>query len=106
VEIELTPLPPRAKPSPVPSAKPRPAPASGPSAWDYLVPIALVTAATVMVAATIAEDVITMGAGIADDAASFAAASALLAVGVGKLQRAPGTTPIVIEGAGKPPPQL
>lgn len=106
LEIEITPLPPSAKPKPLPFAKPRPVPAQKPSVWDYLVASALIAVSTVVVVATIAEDVVTFGAGTVDDPVSFAAASAMFMVGVDLFKTVPGSVPIPIEGAGKHPPQL
>jgi LysM repeat protein len=46
--------------------------------WVYAIATALVVGAVVVVVATIAEDIITLGVGIADDAVSFAFAAGLL----------------------------
>lgn len=46
--------------------------------WAYAIGAALIVGAVVIVVATIAEDIITLGVGIADDAASFALAAGML----------------------------
>ncbi|HED16657.1 MAG TPA: LysM domain-containing protein [Gammaproteobacteria bacterium] len=46
--------------------------------WDKLVGVSHILGAGIIIVATIAEDIVTAGAGIADDPASFAAASLLL----------------------------
>lgn len=98
ITIELTPIPPTAKPSPVPSAKPLPTPAN--TDWDYLIASALIAGAAVIIVATIVEDVITLGVGTADDPASFAAAAAMVTRGVMIIKRVQTSSTIMIEGAG------
>jgi len=105
IDIEITPRPPIAKlrPVPIPSAKPIPNPRSG---WDYMLGGALVAGAGVIVVATIVEDVITLGAGIVDDAPSFAAAAAMFTGGIVLFKSVNSGTPIQIEGHGVAPDQL
>lgn len=52
--------------------------ASDNSGWQYALATGLVVGAVVIVVATVAEDVVTLGVGIADDAVSFAFAAGLL----------------------------
>lgn len=96
----------RRVPQPRPGPVRQPQPQRGPSTWDYLVAGALVTAATVLVVATVAEDIVTLGAGTVDDPVSFATASAAIAVAVNRLQTVPGTTPVKVEGGGRAPSDL
>ncbi|MCK5335932.1 MAG: hypothetical protein KAQ67_07210, partial [Gammaproteobacteria bacterium] len=97
ITIELTPIPPSAKASPIPSAKPVPAPSS--NGWDYLIAGSLIAGAAVIVIATIAEDIVTAGAGVADDPASFSAAAAMITRGITMIKRVQTNTAIMIEGA-------
>ena len=46
--------------------------------WAYAIGTALIVGAVVIIVATIAEDIITLGFGIADDAVSFALAAGML----------------------------
>jgi len=98
ISVELTPTPPSAKPSPVPTAKPVPAPSS--TDWDYLIAGTLIAGAAIIVVATIVEDVVTLGAGLADDPASFAAAAAMITRGVTLINRVKTSSALIIEGAG------
>ncbi len=99
VSIEITPTPPSAKPVPIPSAKP--VPVTSPNTdWDYLIAGTLIAGAAVIIVATIAEDVVSLGAGVADDPVSFTAASAMLARGIALFKRVQSTTAVIIEGAG------
>lgn len=105
IEIEITPRPPSAKPKPVsvPKAKRVPHAKSG---WDYLWGSLLVVGAGVIVVATITEDIVTFGAGVVDDAPSFAAAAAMFAGGISLSKTVNGGKPIQIEGHGVSPNQL
>ncbi len=105
IDVEITPRPPTAKPRPVPipSAKPIPSPRSG---WYYLFGSALIVGAGVIIVATIVEDVITLGAGIADDAPSFAAAAGMFTGGIVLFKTVNSGIPIQIEGHGVAPDQL
>ena len=97
VSIEITPIPPTAKPSPIPTAKPIPAPSS--TDWDTLIVGTLLVGATIIIVATIVEDVVTLGAGIADDPASFALAASMITRGVMMIKRVQTSSTIMIEGA-------
>ncbi|SDP89910.1 LysM peptidoglycan-binding domain-containing protein [Phyllobacterium sp. OV277] len=77
-------------PSPVPQARPE----SGTN-WGKVVGVGLITAAGVIVVATVVEDFFTAGAGIADDPASFAAAAALFTRGLAGFSRATAVLPAV-----------
>jgi len=106
IEVEITPRPPKAKPHliPVPpSAKPVPEASSD---WDYLLATSLVAGAAVIVVATIVEDIVTLGAGLADDVPSFAAASAMFASGMTIFSKVNSGKPIKIEGSGVAPDQI
>ncbi len=59
---------------------------------------ALIGAAIVLVVATIVEDIVTLGAGTADDPASAAAAAAMVARGWTMLRGAQ-MVPVVVRGA-------
>ncbi|TAA48555.1 LysM peptidoglycan-binding domain-containing protein [Corallincola spongiicola] len=59
---------------------PQHAPVNG-NQWDKIFAIGLFTAATVVVVATVIEDYLTLGAGVADDPASFALAAGMSARG-------------------------
>jgi len=48
------------------------------STWTVLSPNLLKAAAYIIIIATIVEDIVTLGVGVADDAASFALAASLL----------------------------
>lgn len=105
IEIEITPRPPTAKPRPVPvpSAKPVPNSSSG---WDYLLGSVLVLGAGVIIVATIVEDVVTLGVGVADDVPSFAVAATMFTGGIALFKTVTSGTPIQIEGHGVAPDQL
>lgn len=103
VEIEITPRPPTAKPVPVPSAKPVPAHNTG---WDYFLGTALVVGSGILIAATIVEDVFTAGAGIADDAPSFAAAATMFTSGTLLFKTVNNGAAIQVEGHGIAPDQI
>ncbi len=51
---------------------------SNSNGWQYAIATGLVVGAVVIVVATVAEDIVTLGVGIADDAVSFAIAASLL----------------------------
>ena len=57
-------------------------PRSGGMDWAYAAGALLLIGAAAIVVATVVEDVITLGAGLADDPASFAAAAAMTARGM------------------------
>lgn len=113
IEIEITPRPPTAKPTPhpvpvpvpvpVPTAKPVP---SSPSTWDYIKGGLLITGAVILVVATVVEDVVTLGAGVADDPASFALASVMVTGAFVLFKTVNEGDPIQIEGNGVAPNQL
>ena len=103
VDIEVTPRPPSAKPKPVPVPSAKPVPVPGPSNWDYLIGGALIAGAGVIIIATIVEDIVTLGVGVADDVPSFAAAAAMFAGGVVMFKTVPGGEAIPIEGRGSSP---
>ena len=101
IEIEITPRSstarPQVAPEPVPapqSAQPR---SSWDNTWDYLAGGALVVGAGVLIVATLGEDILTGGVGVADDPASFAAASAMFAGGIALFKQVSGGTPIKVE---------
>jgi LysM repeat protein len=106
IEIEITPRPPSARPEPVPVPSARPVPMPNPGGWEYLVASALIVGAGVLIVATIAEDIVTAGAGIADDVPSFAAASVMFATGMATFQTVQGVSPISVEGHGVSPSEL
>jgi LysM repeat protein len=101
VEIEISARPPSAKPKlvpvPIPSAKPIQQRKEG---WDYLLGGALVAGAGIIIVATLAEDIVTLGAGVADDVPSFALASAMFASGIAMFKTINGGVPIAVEGQG------
>lgn len=105
IEIEITPRPPSARPRPIPIPSAKPIPNRGPG-WDYLLGGALVAGAGVIIVATIVEDILTLGAGVADDVPSFAAAAAMFSSGVIMFKTVNSGTPIQIEGHGIAPNQL
>lgn len=96
IEIELTPRPIDANPRPVPITHNAPTTTIN---WNYLKGALLLTGAVVLVVATLAEDVGTGGAGIADDAVSFASASAIFTTGLSMFKTVPGQHPIKMEAA-------
>jgi hypothetical protein len=102
IEIEITPRPPSAQPKPVPVPVTPPVRTATPkqTGWDYLIGVGLIAGAGVLIVATIAEDVLTLGAGVADDVPSFAAASAMFAAGLATMQSVPGQHPIHMETDG------
>jgi hypothetical protein len=51
---------------------------SNSNGWQYAIATGLVVGAVVIVVATVTEDIITLGIGVADDAVSFAIAASLL----------------------------
>jgi LysM repeat protein len=88
-------------PPPQPSFQPRPQPDPQPDpgfGWKQLVGSALIGAAVVLVVATIVEDIATLGAGVADDPASAAAAAAMVARGWTMIRGA-RMVPVVVRGA-------
>jgi hypothetical protein len=84
VVVEITPKPPRG-PSPQPirvtNPAPRTAPATSGTDWGKVIGVGLMITGGAIITATLVEDFLTAGAGVADDPASFAAASAALARG-------------------------
>ena len=96
VEIEITQNPAASSPETVPAAKPMPVEESR-SGWDYLLGGALIVGAGLLVAGTIVEDVVTFGAGIADDAPSFAAAVVMFTAGTVMFKTVNAGTAIKIE---------
>lgn len=76
------------------------------SGWDYFWGGLLVVGAGVIIVATITEDIVTFGAGVADDVPSFAAATAMLTGGISLFKTVNGGEPIQIEGHGVSPNQL
>jgi LysM domain len=103
VEIEITPKPPTAVPRPVPVPARRPQPVRSPSKWEYLAAAGLIAGAGVLIVATVVEDIVTLGAGLADDVPSFAAASAMFVGGVTVFKSVQGPEATRIEGVGKVP---
>ena len=67
---------------------------------------ALVALAGVIIVATIVEDIITAGIGVADDAPSFAAAAAMFTSGIVLFKTVNTGVPIKIEGHGVAPDRL
>lgn len=100
IEIEITPRPPSAQPKPVPITPPVPITTPRKTGWDYLIGVGLIAGAGILIVATIAEDVVTLGVGVADDVPSFAAASVMFAAGLATMQSVPGQQPIHMEGNG------
>jgi hypothetical protein len=98
IEIELTPRPPSANPKPVPVPV-KPSVTVRKPNWDYLTGVLLITGAGLLIVATIGEDVLTAGVGTADDAPSFAAASAIFATGLAMTRSVPGQQPIKMENS-------
>ena len=98
IEIELTPRRPMVKHTPLPQKRSASLSPESSKGWDYLVASALVAGAGVIIVATIAEDIVTFGAGIADDAPSFAAAAAMFTGGVALFQTVNMGIPIQVEG--------
>lgn len=96
IDIELTPRPPSAEPKPVPVPARSKAAMRKPG-WDYLIVGGLLVGAGILIAATIGEDIITGGLGVADDAPGFAAASAMFATGAAMLRSRsiPGQHPLL-----------
>ena len=87
-----------ATPNPLPGS---PVPQNNSNSWTELSPDALKVAAYILIAATIAEDIATLGAGVADDVASFALAAAMLRLAASRqaVQSVVRTgTQIVIQG--------
>jgi len=80
IEVEITPNTGTADPKLVPS--PAQQTTTENSIWHQLLGGALIIGAGAIIIATIAEDVVTAGAGVADDPASFAAASAIFVRGM------------------------
>jgi hypothetical protein len=84
VVVEITPKPPRG-PSPQPirvtNPAPRTAPAPSGTDWGKVIGVGLIITGGAIITATLVEDFLTAGVGVADDPASFAAASAALARG-------------------------
>lgn len=81
------------------SPRPQPQPITQPVLerkfnWDYAIGTGLLIGAGVIVIATVAEDIATLGLGIADDAPSFAAASAMFAGGLAMYESVNGGQPI------------
>ncbi len=70
------------------------------SIWNKLIGGVLIVGAGLIIAATLAEDVVTFGAGIADDVPSFAAASVMFTSGVLMYKTVNSGTPIKIEDNG------
>jgi len=68
--------------------------------WDKLLGGVLIVGAGLIIAGTLVEDVVTLGAGIADDVPSFAAAAAMFTSGVILFKTVHGGTPIKIEDNG------
>ena len=62
--------------------------------------------AGIIIVATITEDIVTFGAGVANDAPSFAAAAAMFTGGISLSKTVNGGKPIEIEGHGISPNQL
>ena len=74
--------------------------------WDVLTGAALISGAIVICVATVGEDIATWGAGILNDAPSFAAASAMFTSGVTIIKSINHGAPIQIEGHGIAPDQI
>lgn len=86
VSIEIEKQPDIARRVPVPVPVRQPVPIKAPSRntgsdWAYAGGVLLIVGAIVVVVATVVEDIITVGAGTADDPASFALAATMIARG-------------------------
>jgi hypothetical protein len=98
-DIEMTPDQGSSGPNPLANIQSQPMPlTSSPSAWHFAVGGALIGGAAILITATLAEDVVTLGGGILDDAASFAAASAMFTAGMASFARFRPTEPIIVPG--------
>lgn len=95
--IEITPKAPPPVPSPQPIRVPHLAPAPAPQPvrvqepgtnWPKVIGTGLVVVGTAIVVATVVEDFLTAGAGVADDPASFAAAGTAFARGIALIRGA------------------
>lgn len=98
-EIEITPRIQSPKPTPIPVAVPKYENNSD-NSWDYLAGSLLVAGAAIIIIATIVEDILTLGTGVADDIPSFAAASAMFTSGSLLLNQIRGGIPISTESHG------
>jgi hypothetical protein len=99
--IEITPKKSPQAPRPPAVQAPTPVPVAAPASgfdWAWLIGAGLVGTAVVIVVATIIEDVITEGAGVADDPASFKAAATVAAEGLAMM----GGTAVVLPRAPLP----
>lgn len=83
---------------PVLSPAPQPVSESN-NFWEILVGVTLIIGAGAIITATIAEDVVTAGAGVADDPVSFAAAAAIFARGLAFMKTVRTGTAIRIQHA-------
>ena len=111
IDIELTPRPPStsAQRMAAPRFKPEYSRALEPGAlinMDILTASALISGAIVICVATVGEDIATWGAGILNDAPSFAAASAMFTSGMTIIKSINHGAPIQIEGHGIAPDQI
>ena len=107
IDIEITPR--ASTTSAMPSLKPILATPPEPEfqlSWDVLTGAALISGAIVICVATVGEDIATWGAGILNDAPSFAAASAMFTSGVTIIKSINHGAPIQIEGHGIAPDQI
>jgi hypothetical protein len=100
--IEVTPQPRQRQPQ-RPQLRPEPAPAPQPNKWpslDVVVGVGLLVGVVILVTATIAEDVVTAGAGLADDPASFALAATMAHRGWVLLRSGAAMVPVYVQSAG------
>lgn len=83
IEIEKLPDIARRGPRPVPVQQPTKAPLKSPGPdWLYIGGVLLLVGAAAVVTATVVEDIVTFGAGVADDPASFTLAATMTARGM------------------------
>lgn len=107
IDIEITPR--ASTTSAMPSLKPILATPPEPEfqlSWDVLTGAALISGAIVICVATVGEDIATWGAGILNDAPSFAAASAMFTSGMTIIKSINHGAPIQIEEHGIAPDQI
>src|SRR5262249_54525621 len=83
--IEITPKPPQSPQPGMPLPSHVPAHSTN---WNRVIGVGLIVTAGVIIVATVVEDFLTVGAGVADDPASFAAAGAAFMRGLSLVGRA------------------
>ncbi|WP_320043555.1 LysM peptidoglycan-binding domain-containing protein [uncultured Desulfobacter sp.] len=100
IEIEKLPDIARRVPRPIPVQQPAKAPLRSPGPdWFYIGGVLLLVGAAAVVTATVVEDIVTFGAGVADDPASFALAATMTARGITLLRGAQITVTQLGRGA-------